>query len=251
MAKHIMFIGDDLLDPVNSIPTYDQSYLHWLEIFETQVPFTCTMLGHCGTTTNDVLETIDQYLNTFNPDLIVFSCGLNDIIAGYSSTVTVNNVKQIFQKIDSQGKLGLHLLPPMEGVDPVIIEEKEQRYQEFAQACLSINSQKDYDRVINLMGIHLGLIGSLDKESYYNDDLLTSKGHNYVASVMVNVVTRLMSGLENKPEDIKVSSKVFANRLNRQPIWLNIGSESTPVWKELWFNAESLSSITVKPEWRA
>lgn len=252
MTKKILFIGDDLLDINNGIPTVDQSYLHWLELFESQVPFACCFLGRCGTTTTTVLSEIETAVDEQQPNLVVFSCGLNDIIEGVLPAVAAINVRQIFKKIHNKGKLGLMLLPPMEGNDRNIIEKNEQRYQEFSRACLALNFEQSYDCTVNLAGLHLGLTGSLDKTNYYDDLLLTAKGHNHVAEIVIRSVTRILKDTDNDTRsDIKISSKIYADRLNRRPVHINLGTVQEPVWKELWFNAESLSSITVKPEWRA
>ena len=109
-TKKILFVGDDLMDKDNGIPTDDQSYIHWLELFETQIPAVCYTNGTCGRTTADVLSIVDNDISSCQPDIVIFSCGINDILTGVKYSTATNNVKKIFNKIFQKNKLGLFLL---------------------------------------------------------------------------------------------------------------------------------------------
>lgn len=251
MAQKIIFIGDDFVDVAEGIPTDDQSYLHWLEILSSQVPFQCIFLGHCGAKTQDILNEVDNDITTYNPDLVVVSCGLNDIKANVKASTAANNVKKIFNKIYKKKKLGLLLLYPMEGTDPSKLETKEQRYSDFIQACLELQKSYGYNCIANLIGIGLGVTGRLVQTSYDQDQMLTAKGHNYIAGVVTGFILEILQPPQNsiKP-GVGITSKIYADRLNRSPVCVNMGSASAPDWKEIWFNAKSLSAITVWPKGR-
>ena len=251
MAQRIMFIGDDLVDPTYGIPTDNQSYLHWLEILRSQVPFDCVFLGNCGAKTKDVLDAIDNDITTYNPDLVVLSCGINDIKANVRAATAISNVKKIFSKIYKKKKLGLLLVFPMEGTDPSRLETKEQRYEDFVQGCLELKETYGYNCVTSFIGGNLGIIGRLSQTSYYQDQTLTAKGHGYIAGLVASSVLQILQPPQGSVQPgIGITSKIYANRLNRSPIHVNMGSTSEPVWQEVWLNATSLSAITVWPKWR-
>jgi lysophospholipase L1-like esterase len=116
--------------------------------------------GHWGWMADEVLDRIDEWSAKANPDIVLVHIGTNDIGSGESIPGTVDEVRQIIERLRARNP-GVHVL--LAAIIPSAHEQMRERIREFnlRLSALAEDLDSDSSRVI-LVDQFTGFDASLD-----------------------------------------------------------------------------------------
>lgn len=238
----ILCIGDDFISTDNFFSDAGDKVVYWSSIIGTQFLSEYYCEGMNGRTLSETADIINIKIEEYEPNLVIFSGGIND----FKNELPTNNLSQkVKTTIDHIISLGLdciYLLMPMRDEDKI----KEKKYSIFAVECINLNFSANYKPILNFLNGQLGVIGRLREDMFIQDLMLSSTGHFFVAEMISKFIYKYI--IPSKTVDFSnLSGVICANQKN---MLINIGTKNNPIYKEIHVNSTDNNVAKVSVEWR-
>lgn len=114
--KKVVFTGDSLIDNVWTADAFDVNYARWTDIIakELEIEYVNTAIG--GDTIDNISRNINDRILKYNPTLVIFDGGGNDVANGTAKTAedAINDIVYISTVLQESGCDMIYIFFPVD-----------------------------------------------------------------------------------------------------------------------------------------